>query len=115
MTMRSWLMVAGENEEALHAAASSGADAVIVDLTTPTSMSTRDTARRLACEWLEIHRRQILEHRRVGRWVRINSLDTRLWREDLQAVMIAAPDGIVLPRSAGPEHVQQLGAELYEL
>ena len=115
MTMRSWLLIPGEDEQALHDAAASGADAVIVDLTSPASMSARDTARRLACEWLEIHRRQILEDRRVGRWVRINPLDSRLWREDLQAVMIAAPDGIVVPRADGPEHVQQLGAELYEL
>ena len=29
--------------------------------------------------------------------------------------MPGAPDGIMLPKSAGPESVQQLAAEIYEL
>jgi len=42
-------------------------------------------------------------------------LDTRDWRADLEAILPGAPDGIMLPKSAGPESVQQLAAELYEL
>jgi citrate lyase subunit beta/citryl-CoA lyase len=48
-------------------------------------------------------------------WVRINALDTQWWREDLEAVMPAAPVGIVLPKSAGPDSIAQLSAEIYEL
>jgi citrate lyase subunit beta/citryl-CoA lyase len=47
--------------------------------------------------------------------VRINALDSQFWRDDLLAILPGAPDGIMLPKSAGPESVQQLGAELYEL
>lgn len=51
----------------------------------------------------------------MSRWVRINALDTGHSREDLAAVMAGAPDGIVLPRAAGPEAVRQLAGEIYEL
>jgi citrate lyase subunit beta/citryl-CoA lyase len=47
--------------------------------------------------------------------VRINALDTRYWRDDLVAVMAGAPDGIMLPKATGPEQLQQVTAELYEL
>ncbi len=51
----------------------------------------------------------------MARWVRINPLDSRLWREDLLAVLPGAPAGIVVPRCAGPETIRELAAELYEL
>ncbi len=38
-----------------------------------------------------------------------------MWRDDLLAVLPGAPDGIMLPKSMGPESVQELAAELYEL
>ena len=47
--------------------------------------------------------------------MRINALDTPLWRDDLAAVMPAAPAGIMVPKAAGPEQLQMLAAELYEL
>ncbi len=52
---------------------------------------------------------------RAQRWVRINALDTGIWRDDLAAVMPAAPAGIMLPKAAGPAALQTLAAELYEL
>jgi len=47
-----------------------------------------------------------------GRWVRINPLDGPLWREDLAAVMPGRPDGIMVPKAAGPEQLQALAGEL---
>ncbi len=115
MIYRSWLLVAGDDEQQLGASLETGADVIVVDLGSNIDQAVRPQARQIAAEWLHIHRHQIVEQRRLGRWVRINSLDSRLWRDDLLAVMPGAPDGIVLPRSAGPEAVQQLGAEIYEL
>ncbi|WP_374284921.1 CoA ester lyase [Novosphingobium sp.] len=114
MAVRSWLFVPGDSEKKLSKVAASGADMVIVDLEDSVTYDNKPRAREMAREWLSAHRQQVTE-RRMGRWVRINALDSRMWRDDLLAVLPGAPDGIMLPKSAGPESVQQLGAELYEL
>lgn len=115
MHTRSWLLVPGDSEKKLAKAASTGADVVVVDLADFVAVERKPTARALAREWLSIHRQQITGKGRMGRWVRISSLDSRMWRDDLVAVMAGAPDGIILPRACGPESVRQVAAELYEL
>jgi len=57
----------------------------------------------------------VLEGRHFARWVRISSLTSSHWREDLLSAMAGAPDGIFLPTVPGPAQVQQLGAEFYEI
>jgi citrate lyase subunit beta/citryl-CoA lyase len=114
MAMRSWLFVPGDSEKKLGKAAATGADVIIVDLEDSVAPANKPRARELARDWLAAHRNQVAE-RKFGRWVRINALDSRMWRDDLVAVLPGAPDGIMLPKSAGPESVQALGAELYEL
>jgi len=113
--MRSWLFVPGDSERKLAKVAGAGADAVIIDLEDAVPPEAKPAARRMACEWLAAHRVQVVEGRQTGHWVRINSLASPWWREDLATVMPAAPRGIVLPKATGPEQVQQLGAEIYEL
>ena len=115
MAMRSWLFVPGDSENKLAKAVATGADVVVVDLEDSVSNANKGLAREQARTWLTLHRQQVLQDRKLGRWVRINPLDSRDWREDLVAVLPGAPDGIMLPKAAGPESVQQLGAELYEL
>ena len=114
MALRSWLFVPGDSAKKLGKAGTTGADAIIVDLEDSVALPAKQAARALAGEWLDAHRQQVTEHK-TARWVRINPLDTPLWRDDLVAVMAGAPDGIMLPKAAGPAAVQQLGAELYEL
>lgn len=111
MPQRSWLFVPGDSEKKLGKAADTGADVIIVDLEDSVAFSNKDQARQMACAWLT-EQRPVAQ---FGRWVRINALDSRLWRDDLIAVMPGAPDGIMLPKSAGPESIQTLAAELYEL
>ncbi len=115
MAVRSWLFVPGDSEKKLAKAAAIGADAIILDLEDSVAHANKARARDLSAAWLGAHRQQVTGGRKLGRWVRINALDSRLWRDDLVAVMPGAPDGIMLPKSAGPESVQQLAAELYEL
>ncbi len=115
MQYRSWLLVPGDNEEMLGGAGATGADVVVVDLEEGVAPDAKNAARARTVEWLNIHRKQIIEHRRVGRWVRINAMETRVWRDDLLAIMPGRPEGIILPKSTGPDDVQHLGAELYEL
>ena len=114
MTLRSWLFVPGDSAKKLGKALATGADAIIVDLEDSVAASAKQQARDLARDWLSATRRQVIEQRRQARWVRINPLDSRLWRDDLLAVLAGAPDGIMLPKASGPEAVQQLAAEIYE-
>ena len=101
-SVRSWLFVPGDSEKKLAKAAGAGADAVIVDLEDAVAPEFKPDARRRARDWLAAHRVQVTEGRPHSHWVRINSLDTPWWREDLASVIPAAPYGIVLPKATGP-------------
>lgn len=115
MMYRSWLFVPGDSEKKLGKAMATGADVLIVDLEDSVAPENKPAAREMARGWLSMNNHQPTGGKRIGRWVRINALDTPYWRDDLMAVLHGAPDGIMLPKSAGPEAVQQLGAELYEV
>jgi citrate lyase subunit beta/citryl-CoA lyase len=109
MPVRSWLFVPGDSEKKLAKVAGCGADVVIVDLEDAVAPQAKAMARGMAREWLSGHR-----GRPFQRWVRINALDTPLWREDALAVIGAAPDGIVIPKAAGPAQLQVLSGELHD-
>ena len=115
MALRSWLFVPGDSEKKLSKAAATGADVIILDLEDSVAHANKAQARDLVVAWLGAHRAQVTGRKRQGRWVRINALDSRLWRDDLIAVLRGAPDGIMLPKAMGPESVVQIAAELYEL
>jgi citrate lyase subunit beta / citryl-CoA lyase len=111
---RSWLFVPGDSEKKLLKTPETGAHALIVDLEDAVALSAKPAARRMTRDWLEAHKRQITM-RKQARWVRINAMETGLWREDLSAVMAGAPEGIMLPKAEGPEQIRQIAAEIYEL
>ena len=75
--------------------------ALILDLEDSVAASARSKARNLAAEFLK-------QECDAKIWVRINSLDTADALEDLQAVMPAAPEGIVLPKPRGASDAKQL-------
>ena len=108
MAMRSWLFVPGDSETKLAKVASYGADAVIVDLEDAVAPPAKAHARMLARNWLQSQ----APSGGLARWVRINPLDTPLWREDLATVMPGKPDGIMVPKASGPEQLQGLAGEL---
>jgi len=109
MAMRSWLFVPGDSDAKLEKAAGYGPDAVVVDLEDSVAPPAKPHARLMAKGWLE---RQGRKEGGPARWVRINPLDTQLWREDLAAVMPGRPDGVMVPKAAGPEQLQGLTGEL---
>ena len=115
MAVRSWLFVPGDSEKKLDKVGGTAADVVILDLEDSVAPDNKSRARDMVGSWLAAHRSKVTDGKRMGRWVRINALDSRDWREDLVAVLPGGPDGIMLPKSAGPESVTQLNAELWEL
>lgn len=114
MKMRSWLFVPGDSEKKLAKVAAFGADVVIVDLEDAVADNMKGHARTLAAQWLNTHRQQVTAGARMQRWVRINPVDGRFWRDDLAAVMPANPSGIMVPKATGPDQLRMLSAEIYE-
>ena len=115
MPMRSWLFVPGDSDTKLEKVVGYGADAVIVDLEDAVAPNEKPRARLLARRFLETHGQSMLAGERMALWVRINPLDGPLWREDVAAVMPGKPHGLMVPKAAGPEQLQALAAELYEM
>lgn len=105
LPLRSMLFIPGDSEKKLAKVAECGADAVILDLEDSVAPERKAIARGLVPEFMA-------EAPRGGRplqyWVRVNPFDTGLALEDLAAVVGAAPDGIMQPKTDGPEDVRRL-------
>lgn len=107
--IRSFLFVPGDSEKKLAKAESAGADALILDLEDAVAPERRPTARELVAAFL---RERAPAARRAQLWVRINPLDSGDAPADLDAVLSACPDGLVLPKVDGPRDVAALSARL---
>jgi citrate lyase subunit beta/citryl-CoA lyase len=103
---RSFLFVPGDSERKLEKAAGVGADAIIVDLEDSVTAENRPRARELAREYID---------GRDDVWLRINPVDSGEALADLQAVMPAAPSGIVLPKARSADDAARLATKLDEL
>lgn len=114
MTLRSWLLVPADNEAKLAKTPAAGAGVVVLDLAT-VGESKKVVSRANAVQFLTKQARQPTAKMPFSRWVRINPIGSPHWKEDLVAVMDCTPAGIVLPRAMGPQQVQMLAAEIYEL
>lgn len=114
MPLRSWLLVPADNEAKLAKVPAAGAGAVVLDLAS-VSEGAKAAARENAYQFLLRQEHQLINKRRFARWVRINPIGSPHWKEDLNAAMAGKPDGIILPRAMGPQQVQMLAADMYEL
>ena len=103
--LRSWLFIPGDSEKKLAKADSTGADALIFDLEDSVAPEHKTRGRDLVAGLLA-DRPQ--EARTSQLWVRINPLDSGMALDDLVAVVAAAPDGVMLPKCAGPADIAQL-------
>jgi citrate lyase subunit beta/citryl-CoA lyase len=107
--MRSLLFVPADSAKKLDKGMASGADALIVDLEDSIAAAGKAAARASAADFLKAANR---EPRRPRLLVRVNALDTGLTDADLDAVVPAKPDAIMLPKAAGGEAVVHLDAKL---
>ncbi|NCF15222.1 MAG: CoA ester lyase [Gammaproteobacteria bacterium] len=103
---RSFLFVPADSERKLEKAGGAGADALILDLEDAVAAEARPKARKLAAEYLQ---------GRDDAWVRINPIDTDASEKDLEAVMTAAPAGIVLPKPRSAADALTLSGRLDRL
>jgi citrate lyase subunit beta/citryl-CoA lyase len=103
---RSFLFVPADSERKLAKAGSVGADALILDLEDAVAAEARPAARELAASYLQ-------DADNV--WVRINPIDTEDSTADLEAVMVSAPVGIILPKPRSAADVITLAQSLDRL
>jgi citrate lyase subunit beta/citryl-CoA lyase len=107
--MRSLLFVPGDSEKKRAKALESGADALILDLEDSVALAAKPHARAAVAAFIGDTRPRAVRPRL---YVRVNPLDGGLTEADLDAVMVAGPDGIMLPKSLGAADVQRLGIKL---
>ncbi|WP_375402971.1 HpcH/HpaI aldolase/citrate lyase family protein [uncultured Sphingomonas sp.] len=101
MRTRSLLFVPGDRPERFPKAEASGADALILDLEDSVAPERKPAARAAIARWLA-------GARTVPCLVRINPLSGGEARADLDAVLGARPDGIMLPKAEGAASVYAL-------
>jgi citrate lyase subunit beta/citryl-CoA lyase len=107
--MRSLLFVPADGGSKLDKAFTSGADAIIVDLEDSIAHDRKDAARVSAAAFLKDASQQA---RRPRLLVRVNGLATGLTDADLDAVVPARPDAILLPKADGGTAVIHADAKL---
>jgi citrate lyase subunit beta / citryl-CoA lyase len=107
--MRSLLFVPADAPAKLEKGLGCGADAIIVDLEDSVAPERKAAAREGAATFLEA------AVRRPGRprlLVRVNALATGLTDADLDAVIAARPDAIMLPKAEGGASIMHADAKL---
>jgi citrate lyase subunit beta/citryl-CoA lyase len=107
--MRSLLFVPGDSARKLEKALGSGADVLLIDLEDSVALASKEEARRVTAEFLQAANSQAA---RPLLYVRVNGLTTGLTDADLDGIMPAGPDGIVLPKTVGGPDVSHIGAKL---
>src|SRR5215471_2426914 len=107
--MRSLLFVPADSAKKFDKAMSSGADALIIDLEDSIALDGKARARESAAAFLK---ETIVVASRPYLVVRVNSLQTGLTDADLDAVVPARPDAIMLPKAEGGASVVHADAKL---
>ena len=102
--LRSLLFVPGDRPERMEKALSLGADALILDLEDAVAPAAKPAARAAVVARLAASR----DHG-VLLVVRVNALDSPYLGDDLAAVLPAAPDALLLPKTDGAATVAALG------
>lgn len=108
------MFVPADSEKKLGKALSLGADVIILDLEDAVAGEAKETAREMARDWLKAQRENPSDDL-PQLWVRINPLDSAHWQFDVQAALEGKPDGLMVPKAAGPDQLKRLVSVLYEL
>jgi citrate lyase subunit beta/citryl-CoA lyase len=107
---RSVLYMPGSNARALEKARELPADGLILDLEDAVAPEAKAQARTAIVNALK---NGGFGHREV--MVRINGLDTQWWVEDLNAIISARPNVILLPKISEPGQLQDVAERLVDL
>ncbi|MBR5529829.1 MAG: CoA ester lyase [Oscillospiraceae bacterium] len=107
---RSMLFLPGNTPNMLINGSCLGADAVIFDLEDAVSPNEKDSARilvRNTIRYMDFHGCEII--------VRINSIDTAFWKQDIDAILPWKPNLILLPKTSSTADVLEADAYITEV
>jgi citrate lyase subunit beta/citryl-CoA lyase len=107
---RSVLYMPGSNARALEKARELPADCLILDMEDAVAPEAKGQAREAIVKALQnggFGSREVM--------VRINGLDTRWWVDDLDAVALAKPDAVLVPKISDPAQLQDLAARIVDM
>ena len=107
---RSMLFLPGNTPNMLINGGTLGADAVIFDLEDAVSPSEKDAARilvRNTIKYMDLRGCEII--------VRINSIDTPYWKQDIDQILPQKPNLILLPKTGSAADVQEADAYLSQV
>jgi citrate lyase subunit beta/citryl-CoA lyase len=107
--MRSLLFVPGDSEKKFAKAMTCCADALILDLEDSVAPSGKEAARHKVREAIAKAR---AEKQRPLIYVRVNPLDSGLIDGDLDVVIPAQPDGVMLPKARGGQDIMHVSSKL---
>lgn len=107
--IRSLLSVPGNRERMLEKAPGLGADALILDLEDSVPLDRKDEARAMTRAFIEDGAGGAITY------VRVNALDSGMFSDDIDAVVVAGLAGIQAPKAASPEAVREIDAALLAL
>ncbi|MDO9524658.1 MAG: aldolase/citrate lyase family protein, partial [Gemmobacter sp.] len=102
MTARSYLFLPGDSEKKLGKGATSGSDALILDLEDSVSPDRKAVARGMVSEYLAAH-----DGAKQELWVRMNPL-AEGGLDDLVAVVRGRPYGIMVPKADHPSELVKI-------
>jgi citrate lyase subunit beta/citryl-CoA lyase len=105
--MRSLLFVPADSERKIAKALASAADVVILDLEDSVAPERKDVARRIATACLAAR-----DKPQPQLFVRVNPRSTGLLPSDLDSILPAGPDGLMLPKVEGGADVLELAERL---
>jgi citrate lyase beta subunit len=104
---RALLYTPGDDLHKIKKAITLGVDCICLDLEDGVAMNQKESARETVAEVLKSY-----EFGRSERLVRINPVGSGLETEDLTAILPSKPDGIVLPKVTGIEHIKWLEQQI---
>ncbi len=107
LRLRSVHFVPGGQKKLLERSLASRADALVIDLEDATAPEHKAEARRQAAEWFAS-----VDFGSKVRIARINALDGPLAADDLEALLPAAPDLLMIPKLRAAEQLRELAAQL---
>jgi citrate lyase subunit beta/citryl-CoA lyase len=107
---RSVLYMPGSNARAVEKARTLPADCIVLDLEDSVAPDAKSAARAQACAAVKaggFGPREVV--------VRINSLDTAWWRDDITAATAVRPDAILVPKVSSSGHLERIAEALADL
>ncbi len=107
---RSMLFLPGNNPNMLINGNCLGSDAVIFDLEDAVAPDQKDAARILVRNTM-----RYMDFRGCEIIVRINSIDTPYWKQDIDTILPYKPNLILLPKTSSAEDVRQADAYISEV